>query len=745
MGNRCRNIAPDTNYRNLLRTIPLLFLLALAHSGAATVVPTILKTEPVPEEFSVTNTAHWAEVPADDITFEQVLLTEESFFSEMPFEGSKSPNLGFTASAWWVWFDVVNESDEKQHYLLEMARPVTNEIELYYTSDGSSWTHKTNGDAMPFALREVKHRKLLFDVVLPAVSKTRFFARIKSDGEVVSLPIVFRKPEVQRGVDYTEQLALGVYYGVLLFAIVIFFFFYMALKERSFFYYVFYVLFLLLLQLSLDGLSFKYLWPESPWLASHGVVISAALGVLFLALYTKTFLRLRERMPKINLVFRTYAALSLLAFLLALTSGAVYAFAHVFVNLVAMTAIFVLVATLVILYRKGYRVDPFFHVAFGFLLLGTASFLLGNLNVVENNFWTEYGIKLGSGLEVVFLSLTMANRYREIQREKQAAQREALEKLEEMNRLKDRINIELEEKVALRTREIQAQSDLLAEKNSEIFAGIRYAERIQKAVLDDGRALSHPFPDSAIIFHPRDIVSGDFIRVRTTRDAGGPVMFAVADCTGHGVPGAMMSILNHNLINEATETARLTNAGEILNYLNLHLMENLRQYDSGESLRDGMDIAFCIYDTEKHLLNYAGAKLPLWIVRPAGRQAPSADCKPREYTDTHALYEMSGDKSAIGNDDHPDFSFTDHRIQLEKGDILWLMTDGAADQFGGNSPELRAKGGTKLKYKTLRDAVLERADAPMAEQTAAIDRLIHDWMDGYEQTDDICVMGIRVG
>jgi len=710
----------------------------------ATLPPTVLTVDSVPDEFSVTNTARWAEVPLDDLTFEEVLLTEESFFSKMPFTGSQSPNLGFTASAWWVWFDVINLTEVTQHYYVEMARPVTNVVELYYTGDGTQWVKQMNGDAMPFALRQIQHRKLLFEVHLAPGTKTRFFARLKSDGEVINLPIIFRRPALQNATDYSEQIALGVYYGVLLLTIIIFFFFYTALKERSFFWYLLYVLFLLLLQLSLDGLSFKYLWPESPWMASHGVVMSAALGVLFLSLYTKTYLQLRTRMPRVNLIFRTYAALSFVAFLLALTSGSVYAFAHVFVNLVAMTAIFVLIGTLVVLYRKGYRIDPFFHVAFGFLLLGTASFLMGNLNLVENNFWTEYGIKFGSGLEVVFLSLTMANRYREIQREKQAAQKEAMEKLEEMNRLKDRINIELEEKVVERTREIQTQSDLLAEKNSEIYAGIRYAERIQKAVLDDGRMLQGLFPDSATLFMPRDIVSGDFIRVIEAKRADDPVMFAVADCTGHGVPGAMMSILNHNLINEAIENAGLHSPPVILDFLNQKLIENLRQYGSDESLRDGMDIALCSYRPSTRTLEYAAAKLPLWIVRPVGSPSPHPDCRERESNASHVLYKFQGDKSAIGNDAHPDFRFAGRTMQLDKGDMLWLMTDGAADQFGGNTSELRSKGGTKLKNKTLRDAILYQAHLPMAAQIVSVNQLLHDWMDGYEQTDDICIMGIRI-
>jgi ligand-binding sensor domain-containing protein/serine phosphatase RsbU (regulator of sigma subunit) len=273
----------------------------------------------------------------------------------------------------------------------------------------------------------------------------------------------------------------------------------------------------------------------------------------------------------------------------------------------------------------------------------------------------------------------------------------------------------LEESVRERTAELAVKNAELAEKNKDITDSIRYAKRIQEAIMPPMHNVKKCLPDSFILYKPKDIVSGDFYWVEKKGDI---VMFAAVDCTGHGVPGAFMSIVGHNLLNQAADE---DSPGKVLDKLNKLLTETLKQPGSSEyRVRDGMDISLCFINIKTMELQYAGAYNPLYIVR------------------KRELKEYKADALAIGtHDENSNAHYTNHTLQLEKGDMIYIFSDGYVDQFGG--PQ-----GKKFKYNQFKELLVSIQDLGPEAQHITLDKAIEDWRSGMEQVDDMLVIGVRV-
>ena len=273
----------------------------------------------------------------------------------------------------------------------------------------------------------------------------------------------------------------------------------------------------------------------------------------------------------------------------------------------------------------------------------------------------------------------------------------------------------LAQKVKERTIEVEKQRDKIAEQNREITDSIMYAQRIQSAVLPDIEYTSSILPHHFIFFKPRDIVSGDFYWMTETANE---VIVAVADCTGHGVPGAFMSMLGVSLLNEVISIGKEQSTSDILESLRQNIKLTLSQRGKKDEARDGMDIALCIINFNKRKVQFSGAYNSLLLVR----------------NSEHTVFK--GDKMPIGIHVGKEKSFTNHNFKISKGDMMYLYTDGFADQFGG--PEEK-----KFKSISFRQLLLEIHNKPLEEQKQILDRTLEDWRGNLNQIDDILVMGIR--
>ncbi len=263
---------------------------------------------------------------------------------------------------------------------------------------------------------------------------------------------------------------------------------------------------------------------------------------------------------------------------------------------------------------------------------------------------------------------------------------------------------------------IVSQRETILGKNKDITSSITYAKRIQDAKLPELDKITTALPDSFILFKPKDIVSGDFYFFTKANEK---IFLAAADCTGHGVPGAFMSLIGSGILETAVKEN--PDASHIISALNRGIKNTLRQSDEDDSTRDGMDIALCVLDLNNFEMEFSGANRPLWILR----------------KNEQKIEEIKATKKAIGGLTENDQHFESHKIQISSGDIFYLFSDGYADTFSGKTDK-------KLTTKKFRELLLEIRQKTMAEQREHLEDFIESWKAGTEQVDDILVIGVRI-
>ncbi len=300
----------------------------------------------------------------------------------------------------------------------------------------------------------------------------------------------------------------------------------------------------------------------------------------------------------------------------------------------------------------------------------------------------EYALFGGLALVVVFAGF-MYNRFRVTNRQKKI--------------------IEVKE---LETRE---QKMLIEEKHKEITDSINYAERIQRSFLASKSELDKNLVDYFVFFRPKDVVSGDFYWATELKN--GNFVYVTADSTGHGVPGAIMSILNIASLEKAVEAN--VSAATILNATRKLIIDRLKKDGTPEGGKDGMDCSLIVLSKDKKSLHYAAAHNPVWIVT------------------ANSLSEYVADKMPVGKHDREETPFAEHCVALSPGDVVYTATDGFADQFGGTK-------GKKFKYSRLKQLLFEIHQKPMSEQQAILRQTIDEWVGELEQVDDICIIGVRI-
>lgn len=316
---------------------------------------------------------------------------------------------------------------------------------------------------------------------------------------------------------------------------------------------------------------------------------------------------------------------------------------------------------------------------------------------IENEFYYQDGTKGWFELHIEPVSEGLFILSMDISERKRAE--EALKKLNDL----------LENKVKERTIELES-------KNKDITDSIQYAYRIQKARLPDKKDIHSVFPDSFILYQPKDIVSGDFYFFKKRNDE---ILMASADCTGHGVPGALMSMLCSEKLNYAASEFHHT--PDILTYLNNEVKTSLYQTYTHDAVHDGMDIALCSYHTVTRKLKYSGANRPIWLVRGGDSE----------------ILEIKGTKNSIGGYTNSIYPFEHHEIQLFPGDTFYIFSDGYTDMFGG-------EWGKKLTTRKFKQLLSGIQHLSMDEQGKYLENFAEKWKGSLQQIDDILVIGVRI-
>ncbi len=517
------------------------------------------------------------------------------------------------------------------------------------------------------------------------------------------------------------RICFGILLVMLLYNLVIF----IITRDINYLYYVFTVFSTFFLFASFSGYLFKYLYPTFPIInifiikiALVGMVISTGIFIIY-------FLEIKKYSKWAYSFFILMFILSSFNFLIPDD------YSNHYMNKIIKIHIFGLLIVGIYCWIKGSKFARFYVIAWTFYIVGGLMLMFRNDGLLPVNFWTKHGVEIGSALEVVLISMALADRYRIINKEKAIAIKKALQleqkttqeleqqvkertiKLNESNEELSQINEEL----SINIETIEIQKTQLESKNKDITDSINYAKRIQDAILPSQNAIQSAFTDSFTLYLPKDVVSGDFYFFMENES---DIFLAVADCTGHGVPGSLMAMIGTNLLRESIVEKHMILPSQILMNLHTEIVTTLKQRETGN--RDGMDISFCVINKSENKIYFAGAKNPLISIK------------------KDEVKEYKGSKFSIGGSVKTDgIIFEDTIIEIDKQTSYYMYSDGYQDQFGG-------KNDKKFMRKNLKELLQKNHTLPFEQQRQILKDTIFDWqkVGNTSQIDDILVMGFKI-
>lgn len=327
---------------------------------------------------------------------------------------------------------------------------------------------------------------------------------------------------------------------------------------------------------------------------------------------------------------------------------------------------------------------------------------------IQKDKFQKYGLLIGLGLVVIIAGISI---YSFIQKKKS------------------------NKTIALQKEEVELQKLEIEEKHLEITDSINYAEKIQTALLGNNDVWSKIGSDRFIYFRPKDMVSGDFHWCSRLLDQN-KLAWVAADCTGHGVPGAMMSMLGIGLLNEVIGDPLYQKPSSILKKLREKIIRSLANENDENQRKDGMDMMLCILDSQTQKLNFSGANNPIWIV--SKKEQLNIEAKSLKATNKDLyLHEIKSSKQPVGLYTGELKDYLEYEVQLEKGDLIYTFSDGFPDQFGGEK-------GKKFKYNNFKQLLLSKAELDLSSQLENLDTTFINWKGSFDQIDDVLVIGVRI-
>ncbi len=368
-------------------------------------------------------------------TIQELLISKDTLeFKSLSHLGS---DVGFTVDNYWIHFSISNRTNDAQVYFLQTARPVTDVVNLYLIDKTGQIISKNNGDVMPYSEKEIASRNNLFKINLPKDSELTAYVLLKSDGEALEATLNLMPENELLIATYKNQLFNGVFYGVLLLAFILYLFFFFGLKSSVFLWYSLYILFVGLMQFSLDGYFHQYITPNGGWLNDKAVLLVALLSILFFLQYTREFLEL----PKTTRFFPPL--FNVLQLVLGIAIGSLILFpeniqiVYPLANLMGLISILTVLMVIGFKMLKRERVDSFFSSGILFLVFGFIVFILKNLSIIPLTFFAENGPKFGTGIEIIFLSISMSNKIKDLRINNEVNQRIALQRERDLNEMKN--------------------------------------------------------------------------------------------------------------------------------------------------------------------------------------------------------------------------------------------------------------------------------------------------------------------
>jgi len=656
----------------------------------------------------------------------------------------------FSSPCVWLKISTDNRLESDRTYLINVPElSGKDSLSFFYNLPSGELVEKKAGMLIAPEDRDFVYKDWhAVKVPLYAGAKQTFYLRLKAEGHVGGPHLQVYAHETIVTFDRFERMVLIGFLFTMLVISAFFLLLFAVIQGRQYLYFALYVGSLVVFLFITDGYLEEYFWKENNFflmfLEKFQPYIMSWISIFFL-LFGIAYLELRKTLKiwhKTVVIVLTFTGIRILLVAMEAIFNFSYpvfienVFTVIWIFTVGILPLFILVPPAILRIRKGFRPAWYFLAAnlvlipliyvtlYSSLYSGTVISIYES--IISRLFITS-GMHLAAILQVLVFSFGIARKIRLDEIEKTHMQAQVIEQLKENERLKDQANLELEQKVEERTREITAQK-------REITDSIDYAQRIQFTVLPGEDELDMIMPEHFVIFRPKDVVSGDFYWIKQIRDS---LIIVAADCTGHGVPGAFMSMLGITLLDEQLGKARLDSPGQILDNLRKKVKQMLVQKGRAEEQKDGMDMAIVILNKEKNELLYAGAHNPLYLVRNNGQIAGMGSGKEASliHNGSH-LYEFKGDRQPIGF--HPEETkFTNHRLTLMDKDTIYIFTDGFIDQYGGEQRK-------KFKSRRFKELLLSVQKESMDKQKELLAQTFEDWRGENEQIDDVCVIGFRI-
>jgi serine phosphatase RsbU (regulator of sigma subunit) len=646
--------------------------------------------------------------------------------------------IGKTSSenTYWLYFSIENNLTDD--YPLGLYIPKQNHtVDIYSFSDTLINTQKTGFYA--YAGKNDEIIPYTNTVFLKPEKRITIFLKIKNindENPDFSIELADLDKEIKHNNQVTifDGLLQGILWVMIFYGFVLF-----ALNsDRLYLFYSLYIISISLWYFGSLGLAYR-LFPGFPRVIFPYLDIPAFMGYIFYIQFIRLFIETPDILPKWNKVLRLLQIVLIIEIvrisIFVSFTNLISTNYHI-QNIIASLTLIIIIFFIVRLLSFKSRLIRIITIGTSFLLLGTlVSLFHVILFVKESPLFVQ---RIGTLAELFVFTFAISYRYHLIELDKQRYHKRLISQLRENADLHEKVNRELAEKVKERTLVIEEQRDIVISQknrieiiNKEITDSINYAKYIQSSVLPKPEQLESCLGDHFILYKPKDIVSGDFYWISNIDNK---TIIVISDCTGHGVPGAFMSMLGITLLNEIVDKEKIINPGEILDRLRKEIIVILKQKGERLEQKDGMDIVICTLDIENMKLHFAGAINPLYLIRKAGTE--NVGIIHGDLPGPDNLIEIKGNHMTVGIMDNMD-NFTSHEIDLLKGDTFYLFSDGFADQFGG--PDHK-----KFSYRQFREQLIKTKTTTMPDQKIILEKIFDEWKGNNSQTDDILVLGFRI-
>lgn len=644
-----------------------------------------------------------------DISIQQIAnLPEKNWINGT----TENNHYGLRKFPLWTRIIVNHNSPNTENWQLLFDNVETDSITFFYKKD-NNWKWLYDGLLTPSNVKSIDARNFYFPLHFNTnQAADTFYMRIKVEVTYM-LPLRIGKEKWFAKYQYNIEKYYGIYFGFLICMLLFNLLIYTQMRDFSYLLYSFTILSTATLFAAISGHVKYYFLPDSPMLAANSVISLSGMVMFTVSIFMIHALQVKKLLPFAYKLYVLFATWGLLEFFLNPIIGRSHfiELANLGIGSLAIT----ILITSIIVYRKGNTYAIYFFFAWFAYAAGGILIVLRNLQVIPFNDISTHAPEVGSALEVVLIAFALGEKYKRAKSDSEKLQQQIID-------IQKNATLALEEDVAKRTKELAKTNESLVvlnqnveAQNKKITDSITYASTIQKSILSVKSEIEQFLPKSFIIFRPRDIVSGDFYWFKQDKNSAA---LAAVDCTGHGVPGAIMSMLGFGALNHIAEHVSLLETSQTLEQLDGIVHQSLNQSQTDN--RDGMDINLVAIDKANQVLHYSGANNSLYITHPK-----------RE------LLEIKSVKRAIGGLKIEERAFEKHTIPLEKECTYFMFSDGFQDQFGGPK-------GKKLMVKRFREILQSMAHLPIDAQHKALENELDSWMSGFEQTDDILVIGFQI-